>query len=246
MNQVLKYSFIISLLFIHLSYSQEVAEGKTEKPIYKQRYGLRVGVDISKPIRSFLNKEYYGIEFVGDYRINYKYYVAAEIGMEKKNTKEDYFSYTTNGQFLRFGVDYNTYGNWYGMENMIFVGGRYGFSLFSQELTSYSINKSNQFWQEDVEGKSANWLRKYDGRTAHWLELVLGMKVELLKNFYAGASIRLGILLGNSSDGFPNYWIPGFNRVRERARFGASYNYSMTYLIPLYKKEKKKEEKKEK
>lgn len=97
-----------------------------------------------------------------------------------------------------------------------------------------------------MEGKSANWLRKYDGRTAHWLELVLGMKVELLKNFYAGASIRLGILLGNSSDGFPNYWIPGFNRVREGARFGASYNYSMTYLIPLYKKEKKKEEKKEK
>ncbi|MFK8301426.1 DUF6048 family protein [Capnocytophaga stomatis] len=243
MNQVLKYIFIINFLFFQSVLSQSVAEeNKIETPSYKQRYGLRVGMDISKPIRSFLDKDYSGIEFVGDYRINYKYYIGAELGMEQKNTQEDYFSYKTKGQFIRFGVDYNTYGNWYGMENMIYVGGRYGFSLFSQELDSYTIHKDNQYWTENVVGKNPDWLRVYDGRTAHWLELVLGMKVELLKNFFAGASVRLGFLVVNAQGDFPNYWVPGFNRVREGSRFGATYNYSLSYLIPLYRKEKKKEE----
>lgn len=241
MNQVLKYSFIISLFFFQVAFSQK---DTIQAPIYKQRYGLRVGADISKPIRALLDKDYYGMELVGDYRFNYQYYIAAELGLERKNTTEDYFSYKTSGQFLRFGVDYNTYGNWYGMENMIYVGARYGFSLFSQELTSYSFHKGNQYWTEDVTGSSSDWLRTYNGRTAHWLELVLGLKVELLKNLYAGASIRLGILMANSYEGFPNYWIPGFNRVREGSRFGATYNYTISYLIPLYRKEKQKEEKK--
>ncbi|MDO4229513.1 MAG: DUF6048 family protein [Capnocytophaga sp.] len=241
MKIVLKYSYIISLFFFQVAFSQE---DTIQAPVYKQRYGLRVGADISKPIRALLDKDYYGIELVGDYRFNYQYYIAAELGLERKSTTEDYFSYKTNGQFLRFGVDYNTYGNWYGMENMIYVGGRYAFSLFSQELTAYSLHKDNQYWTEDVTGVSLDWIRTYGGRTAHWLELVLGLKVELLKNLYAGASIRLGILVANSYDKFPNYWIPGFNRIREGSRFGASYNYTISYLIPLYRKEKQKEEKK--
>ena len=237
-----KLIFIISIFIFQFVEAQDVID----KPVYKQRYGVRIGADLSKPLRSFFDKDYYGLELVGDYRINYKFYAAAELGMERKNTKEDYFSYKTNGQFLRFGVDYNTYGNWYGMENMIYVGGRYGFSLFSQDLTSYSIRKNNQFWQENINGMNPHWLKSYDGRTAHWLEIVLGIKVELLKNLYAGMSVRLGFLVVNTSNDFPNYWIPGFNRVRESSRFGANYNYTISYLIPLYKKEKAKEEKKEK
>lgn len=245
MKPLQKYIFIISVLFSQLSVSQQVTEVNSEnKPTYSQRYGLRVGADISKPIRSFFDKNYYGIELVGDYRINYKYYAAAEIGMERKTSVEDYFSYKTTGQFLRLGVDYNAYGNWYGMENMIYVGGRYGFSLFSQDLLSYSIHKDNHYWQESAVGNNSEWLRNYAGRTAHWLELVMGLKVELLKNLYAGASIRFGFLVYNSYDNFPNYWVPGFNRIRDENRFGASYNYSISYLIPFYRKEKKKEERK--
>lgn len=237
MNRALKYNFIISLFFFQFVVAQET----TETPVYKQRYGLRVGADLSKPLRALLDKNYYGIELVGDYRINYQFYAAAELGMEQKTTEEDYFSYKTNGQFIRFGVDYNTYGNWYGMENMIYAGGRYGFSLFSQDLTSYTIHKDNQYWTENTAGMNPDWIRSYDGRTAHWLEIILGMKVELLRNLYAGASIRLGILIANPYTDFPNYWIPGFGRVRDGSRFGASYNYTISYLIPLYKKEKKKE-----
>lgn len=241
MNQVLKFTFIISLLFIG---SVQAQEEKKDEVVYKQRYGLRVGADISKPLRSIFDTDYYGMEFVGDYRLSYKHYAAAELGMEKKATQEDYFAYTTTGQYLKVGIDSNTYGNWYGMENLIYVGARYAFSVFSQQLDSYSIYKTNQYWTEDTTGKSSDWLRNYDGRTAHWIELVLGMKVELFKNFFASPSIRLGVLVANPTKDFPNYYIPGFGRVREGSYFGVNYNYTMTYLIPLYRKEKNKESKK--
>ena len=86
-------------------------------------------------------------------------------------------------------------------------------------------------------------MKKYDGRTAHWLELVVGIKAELLRNLYAGASVRVGLLVAQTNNsGFPNYYIPAFGRVHEGSRFGVGFNYTLSYLIPLYKKEKKKEE----
>lgn len=236
MKKTLTYSFIISFLF----YQTTIAQEDTKETTYKQRYGLRVGMDVSKPIRSFLQKGYSGLEFVGDYRWNYNYYLAAEVGFENRSKNEDFFSYKTTGQFIRLGIDYNAYNNWYGMENMIYMGGRYAFSRFAQELTSYMIYTTNPYWEENTTGNNPNWLRSYEGRTAHWLEVILGMKVELFTNLFAGASLRLGVMIANPTDSFPNYWIPGFNRVREGSRFGANFNYTITYLIPLYKKEKEK------
>ena len=213
---------------------------KPQATVYKQRYGLRVGADLSRLVRPFFDNDYYGLELVGDYRLSYKYYLAAEIGTEKRTKKEDFFTYSTEGQFLRAGFDYNTYGNWYGMENMIYVGARYGFSLFSQDLLSYTLHKDNQYWNENTAGSDASWIKKYDGRTAHWLELVLGIKVELFRNLYAGASVRIGLLVAQTDNtGFPNYYVPAFGRVYEGSRFGTSFNYTLSYMIPLYKKEKK-------
>lgn len=215
----------------------------TESP-YKQRYGLRIGADISKPIRSFFDKNYWGIELTGDYRWNYRYFLAAEIGKEKKTTQTDYFNFTTNGQYIRIGADYNTYDNWYGMENMIYVGGRYGFAQFSQEVNSYTIHTLHNYWNENISGTNNSVLATYNGRTAHWLELVVGVKVELLKNLYAGASVRLSKIIYQKKDDFPNFWIPAVNRVWENSSIGMNYNYSITYLIPLYKKSKQPENKK--
>ena len=264
MKKKLLFVFIISLLSVSYGFAQEnklkpvdsltkkdkikeipseKLEGISPDKIYYQHYGLRIGADISRPIRSLLDKSYQGLELVGDYRLNYRYYLAGEIGKERKVSENNYFDFTTNGQYIKFGIDYNSYTNWYGMENMIYVGARYGISLFSQDLTSYIIHKDNQYWNETITGSDPSFLKKYDGRTAHWLELVLGIKAELLHNLYAGASVRVGLLVAQTgSSGFPNYYIPAFGRVYEGSRFGVNFNYTLSYLIPLYKKEKKKEE----
>lgn len=236
MKKELLYTFFISIFGVFASFSQE------ETKQNQQRYGLRFGADISKVVRSFIDKDYWGAEIVADYRWNYRLYLATEIGKEKKFTPTDYFDFTTNGQYLKLGADYNTYNNWYGMENMISVGTRYGFSLFDQELNSYKIHTlHNEYWQEDLVGKDLSVLNKYTGRTAHWIEFVLGMKVELLRNFYAGASIRFSALLYHKQDDFPNFWIPGVQRVWEKGTIGINYNYTLTYMIPFYTKNKQRD-----
>ena len=213
---------------------------KQEAPVYKQRYGLRVGADLSKLVRPFFDKNYYGLELVGDYRLTTNYYFAAELGMEKRTKNEDFFTYSTEGQFLRAGFDYNTYGNWYGMENMIYFGGRYGFSIFNQEVSHYTLHTLHNYWEESLIGTKSDILTTYKGRTAHWLEAFLGIKVELFKHFYAGASIRFSFLLFQKKNDFPNFWIPGIQRVWEGSNFGINYNYTLSYMIPLYKKVKEK------
>ncbi|WP_264844992.1 DUF6048 family protein [Capnocytophaga catalasegens] len=264
MKKKLLFIFIISFGVIFVGFSQEKTEKampkrenslqkekKEEKlpelapQTYTQRYGLRIGADISKPIRSFFDKDYWGIELVGDYRWNYRYYLAGEIGKEKKTSQTDYFNFTTDGQYIRLGIDYNSYDNWYGMENMIYVGGRYGFAQFSQEVNSYTIHTLRNYWNENITGTNPNILTTYNGRTAHWLELVIGMKVELFKNLYAGASVRFSKILFQKDNDFPNFWIPGVNRVWESSTYGINYNYTITYMIPLYKKIKPIEQKSE-
>jgi len=211
---------------------------------YKDQYGLRVGADLSKLVLSFVDEDYTGLELVGDYRLTHKLYLAAEIGNETKRQDEKLnntllYDYETSGSYIKAGVDLNTYENWYGMNNAITIGGRYAVASFSQTLNDYSLYDSNRFFNEDfLAGESPN--REFSGLSATWLEFVLGVKVELFANIFAGMSARLGYLVTNTEEeAFPNLWIPGFNKVTEGSNFGVNYNYSITYFIPLYKKSKK-------
>ena len=208
--------------------------------VYKQAYGLRFGIDLSRPLISVFEEEFTGFEIVGDYRLTQKYYIAAELGNEKRDRQEDLFNFTTSGSYIKVGFDYNTYGNWYGEHNLIYIGGRYAFSSYSQTVNNYKIFNSSRYWNpgDFVEGSSV--AQKFDGLNASWLEFVLGIKTELFANIFLGGSVRLGILISNPQDKpFPNHFVPGFNKVTDNSRFGIGYNFSLTYFVPLYKKAKK-------
>ncbi|WGU69432.1 DUF6048 family protein [Capnocytophaga canimorsus] len=45
-----------------------------KKNTYKQRYGLRLGADLSKPAIALFDKNYWGVELMSDYRLNYQFY----------------------------------------------------------------------------------------------------------------------------------------------------------------------------
>lgn len=213
---------------------------------YRQPYGIRFGVDLSRPLISFLEDNYTGLEFVGDYRLTQKLYVAGEFGNEKKTIEEDLYDFTASGSYIKLGVDYNTYANWYGEYNAIFVGGRYAFSSFSQTVNNYQIYDTNRYWSPSDFATGTSAPKEYGGLTASWIEAVVGVKAELFANIYLGASVRIGALITNRDpDGFRNLFIPGFNKVTDGSRFGVGYNYSLTYFLPLYKKANKSKKKEE-
>ncbi len=211
----------------------------------KERYGLRVGVDLFKLAKSVYDTDYKGIEFTGDYRWSRKHYIAAEIGNESKTTNDDLLNFTTKGSYIKAGFDYNAHENWLNLENMIYVGLRYGISTFSQELNSYELYNPNPYFDEPTQIQAGD---KYSGLSAQWGEVVVGVKTMVLPNTFVGFSFRMNKLFSNKKPGgFDNLYIPGFNRTYA-GDFGVGFNYTVSYFLPLYKKQVKmdKEEAKKK
>jgi hypothetical protein len=237
-----KYFISICLLFIVAeNFSQELQKDTTlskEKDtlVYKTNYGLRLGIDISRPILASLNSGYSGYEILGDYRIKKNLYIAAEVGYEEKNSIEDYSNSTSKGNYVRLGVNLNAYNNWLDMNNEIFVGYRYGFSLFDQTLNSYTPNISDlengNYFLANLNTNS----KTETNLNAHWSELMIGLKAETFNNLFIGLSVSYKILMSvKEPDGFKALFAPGFNRIFE-SNNGFGFNYTVSYLIPFSKK----------
>ena len=202
----------------------------------KEKYGLRVGADIGKLIRTSLDDDYTGFEIIADYRLKKKLYLAGEIGTEEKTNITDYLNTTTKGSYFKAGIDYNLYQNWLNMDNMIFTGFRVGASSFSHTLNSFNVYSTNQYWGEQF---TSNTPQKFDGLTAIWAEFILGLKAEIFNNLYIGLNVQLKALVSETEpDNFQNIYIPGFNKTYDSSRIGAGYSYTISYRIPLYKKDK--------
>ncbi len=254
MKHISKFTFSIALVllsFIGNAQDTSVSEKSEQKeaikkdsiPVKKERYGLRLGVDLFKLTRSFYETDYRGLELVGDYRLTRRHYLAAEIGNENKTVDDDQVNFTTKGTYIKVGFDFNSFQNWGNMENIVSVGLRYGVSSFSQTLNSYQVYNPNPYFGESpVIIPTEN--NKFDGLSAQWIEVVAGMKAEVFNNVFVGFSFRLNRLISQKiPNNFDNLYIPGFNRTYDGA-FGVGFNYTVSYFIPLYKTTVKAKDKK--
>lgn len=235
MKHMLKYIFslVFLLCFSMENYAQEQAKDTVRIP---QRYGLRLGIDLHRLTKSFYDDNYKGLELVGDYRITKKFYIAGELGNEDKTTSEEHLNFTTKGTYFKVGFDYNAYENWLDMENLIYVGIRAGVGSFNHKLNSYNIYQAGNAYGLNTITSG----QEFNGLSASWLEVVTGLKAEVFNNLYVGFSFRLNYLISNKEpDGFANLYIPGFNKTYENSKFGAGFNYTISYFIPLYKSKTK-------
>ena len=231
------YKYIISIWFFIISisgFSQKKGIAKNDSITYKTGYGLRVGIDISKPVLGIFDKSYSGLELVGDYRVSKKWYIATELGHENETTYEDFTTSSSKGNYLKIGANYNAYQNWLDMNNEIYIGMRYGFSTFDHTLNSYKTNVGNSYFPN-----SNNTIKTpvtETGLTAHWTELQLGIKVETLKNLFLSAGVSYKIMLSvDDQKNFKTLYAPGFNRVF-KSNTGFGFNYTISYLIPFVNK----------
>lgn len=228
---------ILLLLFTAISFAQEENKTSADTLVYKQKYGLRLGADMSKLARSFFDDNYTGFEIMADYRLTKRIYIAGEIGTEERTLENEFLSNISTGSYFKGGIDINFYRNWLDMENMIYAGFRVGASTFSQtrsDFTVYDVN--NQYWgdQFTVEDREA-----FDGLTAIWGEIQIGLKAELFNNFFAGVNIQLKFLVSETEpDNYENLYIPGFNRTYDSGAIGGGFGFNLSYLVPIFKKDK--------
>lgn len=243
MKQTFIINYIInSLVFIFIfcatthAQNDSIISAQTDSIKHKENYGLRLGGDLSKIIKSFIDDEYKGFEINADFRLTRKWYLAGEFGAEEKSTINDYLNTTTKGSYFKAGVDYNAYENWYGMENMLYGGFRVAASSFSQTLNSYSVYSQNQYWTPQF---TSNEGQEHNGLTAIWGEFIIGIKAEVLNNLYLGLNAQFKYMMTEDQpDNFENLFIPGFHKTYDSSSFGFGYGYTISYLIPLYKKNK--------
>lgn len=225
--------FCISVLWLPFSgMAQQTKETDTVVTI-KEPYGLRLGIDLSKPIRTLLESDYSGFEIMGDFRISKRFYLAAEFGNEKKDWDESNLEAKTSGSYAKIGADFNAYRNWIGMNNSINIGLRYGFSTFTQELIAYQVYTTDQTFPPVYTFN----MQEYTRLSAHWIELIVSVKAEVLTNLYLSINFQLKRKMSEDvPENFANLYIPGFNRTYDYSEVGVGYGYGITYLIPIYKK----------
>ena len=224
---------IISGLFLFMVC---IGYGQDSIPKYTERYSLRFGIDMSKPIRSVVEDQYKGLELTADYRLTYNLYLAGEVGMEDKRVVSESLDFQTSGEYLKLGLDINLYRNWQGMENQLLTGFRLGTSTHKHQLNGYAIRQLNHFWEEELY-RPLKTPNKYKNLSAFWFELLVGVKAELLTNLYMGISVRMNYLISdNEVDNFDNLYVPGFHRVSDISPWGAGLNYTIMYQFPFYKK----------
>lgn len=240
------YKYFISVCFVFVfinSYSQQnttkkESEEKKDSIVYKTGYGLRLGIDVSKPVLGIVDKSYSGLELVGDYRLSKKWYVAAELGHEEETTYEDFTTSSAKGKYIRLGANYNAYQNWLDMNNEIYVGMRYGLAVFEHSLNSYKTNVSSgtENLPPYFPSTLINTPSSEDGLTAHWTELQVGIKAETLKNLFIGFNVSFKVMISvDDQKNFKTLYTPGFNRVFE-SNTGFGFNYTISYLIPFVNK----------
>lgn len=236
---ILKYTIsVVFVLFVSFSWSQEeikidsLQQTELDSTQVKNIYGIRVGIDISRPIIQMIQKEDLGVELTADYRVAKNWYAAVELGYESEPGFEDLVVFHTKGSYAKIGFNYNAYENWEGMNNEVYVGLRYAFSRFEQELNSYTIVDFSDY----LDNYTISPDTTFDGLSAHWAELHVGLKVETLPNLFLTAGMHFKKLISDKEpERFANLYIPGFNSVLLN-RNGIGFNYTISYLIPIKKK----------
>ena len=233
---MLKYSISITLVLLMCISAKAQNDSIVNDSIrYTQKYGLRIGLDLSKIIQTVIDEDYTGFEINADYRYSMNLYIAGELGTEEKTTANEFLNSTAKGSYFKAGIDYNMYKNWFGMENMIYSGFRVGASTFNQTINSYTIYTTTQDFPQTTVTDAID----FNGLSAIWAELILGIKAEVINNLYVGLNVQFkGRVTETKPDNFENIYIPGFGRTYDSGRFGIGFGYNVSYLIPLYKKGK--------
>ena len=208
------------------------SQSESDTIYVKNKYGIRVGIDLSKQIR-MLTEEYSGLSLYGDIKIKERLFIVAELGNDQKTIETENINSKLSGSYIKTGFNYNLYNNLPGLNNEIYVGLRYSQSLFKNELIDYSIYNKDRFWND----QRILEYKEFDNLKSSWIEFVVGFNSEIKNNLFMGLSLRLNrILKQDIPENFTNLFIPGFNKVTENNNFGTGITYSIIYQIPIIKK----------
>jgi len=197
--------------------------------------GFTVHADLGAlAIPSLSNNVLYSMEGGLQLDLKHKIFPTIELGLAGANkVTPDNSVFKTNGLFERIGVDFNLRKKKPDSKptnNLFIAGVRLGTSHFSYNVTNVAV--TDEYW-----GGSQILNFTNQATTKVWYEFVVGVQVEVIKNFYMGWTIRNKNLISQDTPGKVAPWyIPGFGQ-NNGANWG--FNYTLGYHFWPQKKQLK-------
>jgi len=218
------FSSILILLLPVISLAQsDSAKTETTTYIKPDQKQLRFGVDISRPVLNAISSVKHGYEFTIDYNLPKDIYLVAEAGFGGSDIDYDDLKYTSTNSFFKIGVDKSMLqrlfpGDW----DFLFVGVRYGIGFIQRSEATFVT--TDPIWGStsgNIPSKSF---------TGHWAELTAGLRVELLKGFFAGYTVRGKFLLNQTPfRELPPAFVAGYGKGERTTAF--DFNFYLQYAL---------------
>ena len=207
------------------------AQKKTIEPVDTLKIpfynGFTVQVDISSVVSPVFTKGVsYSYEAGLQVDLKHNLYPILEIGYAGADkTSPINLGFKTDAIFERIGIDFNILKKKKDSKptnNLFLAGIRLGMSNFNYRISNATI--SDDYWggTETVDYSNIPTCTKI------WWEIVAGVRVEMVKNFYMGWTIRNKNLISQDADGTVSPWyIPGYGKK-------ASNNWGFNYYIAYH------------
>ena len=212
----------LAILPIQAQKSGRHIEVKTDTVKVNLYNGFTVYADAASAVTSVISKgETYSYEGAIQVNLLRKYFPILELGFAGADkTSNNAINFNTNGLFGRLGVDFNLQKKGKDSKptnNMFQAGVRLGMSNFNYNITNAIV--SDSYW-------GASEVINYNNISTNkmWFEVVVGVRVEIVKNIFMGWSVRNKNLLSKDIPNSPNPWyIPGFGTNTGNSNWAINY-----------------------
>ncbi|MCD8031441.1 MAG: DUF6048 family protein [Bacteroides sp.] len=209
-------------------------ELEEEVPFYN---GLLISVDLFGAGNKLFGGDYLSSEISIEADLKNRFYPVFEAGFGSTDTwSETGIHYKSAAPFFRIGMNYNTMHK-KGNRNYLYVGARYGISMFTYDVKSMEINDpifggslGNPNLIDNIWWGSIPYDHSGMSGTLHWFEIVTGVRAHIWKNISMGWSVRLKYKLMSSISEYGNPWyVPGFGKYKSNI----GMTYTITYKLPF-------------
>jgi hypothetical protein len=212
--------FIINL-FLILYLVPAMAQTDTIPERMPPSRGFRIGVNLSRPLMTYIEPSRFGVEAMADFNLGYEYFAVAEAGYSFRELERPSYQLKENGMFIRLGADKNYYKHF---DDVIALGGRLGFSSYNRSAPSITVH--DNYWGGFTGSLPEETFYK------QWAEVVIVLKTELFSNFFLGWNLRGKLLLfGKEDRNMNDRYIPGFGSSDVNST--ASFDFYIYYRFPL-------------
>ena len=208
---------------------------RASKRVYRPTLmGVTLGVNFWGPLMRALGQDYGDGDVWAAVNIRNRYIPVAEVGFGQADCSPEDGNFTYKSKLALYGKIGMNYNFLYAKDPkyQLYAGVRFAASKFNYDVIGISVD--NGYWGKDP----STFDLRGQSSSAFWGEAVVGIQVELFKNFSMGWSVRYNFPFSvKDSPNSRPYYIPGYG-VRDNH---LNVSLSVAYTLPLHRDKPKKE-----